>query len=172
MIFIICIVVGIIGVFGILWISSGSLNYLENQVPKGSEWYSIHPEHLESRFGWKVQEYTRNILKIFLIWLIAIYRRISKEVTIKQVVKKKVREFLYDHTPNGVRHPSEFWHRVRHTAPTKNEPQMVSQPEKPKRVRKPKAPRSEPVTLSEISPSELESGIAPDEPSLDIDYKG
>jgi hypothetical protein len=144
MIFIICIVVGIIGIFGILWISSGSLRYLENQPPKGSEWYVIHPENLESHLGRKLQEYARSLLKFALIWLIQAYRKISKEITIKQVVKKKVRAFLYDHTPDGVRHPSEFWSRVRHTDAPKVE--------KPKRTRKPKVVIEEVVITEEITP--------------------
>lgn len=124
MIFIICIVIGIIGLVGTLWVSSGSLRYLENQVAKGSEWYRIHPEHLGSHLGAKFEEYVRHLLKLLLIWLIQIYRRISKEVTIKQVVKKKVREFLSDHTPGTTRHPSEFWNRVRHTETKKAKPSV------------------------------------------------
>lgn len=164
MIFIICIAIGIVGILGTLWLSSGSLRYLENQVPKGSEWYSIHPENLESRLGFKIQEQLRNLMKLLLIWLIAVYRRISKEVTIKQTVKKKVREFLYDHSPNGVRHPSEFWNRVKH-APSA---ELV---EKPKRTRKPKAVQAPEPVSSEISLSELESGSISEDPFLGIDNK-
>jgi hypothetical protein len=65
-----------------------------------------------------------------LIWLIAIYREISKEITIKQTLKKRVRTFLYEHTPEGVRHPSDFWHRVRHDKKNKQPIQSPSSRER------------------------------------------
>jgi hypothetical protein len=111
---IILIILGGLGIAGTIWLSKG---YRSKQfaVPKGSEWFSISPEVLESELSMRIQEKFRRFLKIILIWMIALYRRLSKEITVKQVLKKKVREFLYDHTPEGVRHPSDFWHRVRHT---------------------------------------------------------
>ncbi len=113
MIFIICLALGIIGTVGILWFSSGSLHYLENPVPKGQEWFRLHPEHIEARFAGHIRERIRELLKDILVVLIGWYRAISKKITIKQVVKKKVRAFLYDHKPDGERHPSAFWNQVK-----------------------------------------------------------
>ncbi len=108
------VILGGLGIIGTIWISSE--NYKSRDpIPKGSEWFSVSPEILESELSMRIQEKFRGFLKIVLIWMIALYRRVSKEVTVKQVLKKKVRAFLYDHTPEGVRHPSDFWHRVRHT---------------------------------------------------------
>lgn len=111
---IILIILGGLGIIGTIWLSKGYQSK-ESIIPKGSEWFSISPEVLESELSMRIQEKFRKFLKVVLIWMIALYRRVSKEVTVKQVLKKKVREFLYDHTPEGVRHPSDFWHKVRHT---------------------------------------------------------
>lgn len=111
---IVLMVLGSLGVIGTIWIS-GSFKSRETVIPRGSEWFSISPEIFESEVSMKIQDKFRGLLKVILIWMIALYRRVSKEVTVKKVLKKKVREFLYDHTPEGVRHPSEFWNRVRHS---------------------------------------------------------
>ncbi len=110
---IILIVLGLIGVIGTVWVS-GSFKARETTISKGSEWFSISPEVLESELTMRIREHFRNLLKALLIWMIGWYRKISKEITVKQVLKKQVRTFLYDHTPEGIRHPSDFWHRVRH----------------------------------------------------------
>ena len=110
---IILMVLGALGVVGIVWIS-GSFKSRETIIPRGSEWFSISPVILESELSMHIREKFRNFLKVILVWMIALYRRISKEITVKQVLKKQIRSFLYDHTPEGVRHPSEFWHRVKH----------------------------------------------------------
>ncbi len=107
------IILGSLGVLGTIWLSSG-FKSKTTTISRGSEWFSISPEVLESKLSVRFQEKLRAFLKIVLIWMIALYRRLSKEITVKQVLKKKVRAFLYDHTPEGVRHPSEFWHKVRH----------------------------------------------------------
>jgi hypothetical protein len=111
---IVLIVLGGIGIVGTIWISSASFKSKETTIPRGSEWFSVSPDVLESELSLKAREGFRGALKVLLIWMISLYRRVSKEVTVKQVLKKKVRAFLYDHTPEGVRHPSEFWSRVRH----------------------------------------------------------
>ncbi len=122
------IVLGGLGIIGTIWISSG--NYKSRDpIPRGSEWFSVSPEILESGLSIRIQEKFRAFLKILLIWMIALYRRVSKEVTVKQVLKKKIRAFLYDHTPEGVRHPSEFWHRVRHTEKKTKESDVIEQGE-------------------------------------------
>lgn len=108
------IILGALGVIGSIWLSSG-FKSRATTIPRGSEWFSISPEILESELSMRIQERFRKFLKTLLIWMIALYRRVSREITVKQVLKKKVRAFLYDHTPEGVRHPSEFWHKVRHT---------------------------------------------------------
>jgi hypothetical protein len=110
---IILMVLGALGVIGITWIS-GSFKSRETTIPRGSEWFSISPDVLESELSMHIRERFRNLLKVILVRMIALYRRVSKEITVKQLLKKQVRAFLYDHTPEGVRHPSEFWHRVRH----------------------------------------------------------
>ncbi len=114
------IILGSLGIFGTIWISSASIKSRETTIPRGTEWFSISPEVVESELSMRIQEKFKNFLKIILIWMIALYRKVSREVTVKKVLKKKVREFLYDHTPEGVRHPSEFWHRVRHTEKKKS----------------------------------------------------
>ncbi len=114
MIFIILIVLGLAGILGTLWFSYGSLRYIEYPVPKGSEWFALSPETFESGFALRARKAIRGLIKLLLIWLIHLYRSVSKEIRVKQVVKQKVREFLYDHTPEGVRHPSEFWSHVKH----------------------------------------------------------
>lgn len=113
MIFTILIILGIIGITGTLWMSSASLRYAENPIPRGDEWWNITPEGIESSLGNRLRESSKNLIKKVLIWLIGIYRNISKKVTVKQTIKKKVREFLYEHTPDGERHPSDFWSRVK-----------------------------------------------------------
>ena len=119
MIFIILIVIGVLGMIGTLSVSSGSLRYKEHPVAKGSEWFSVNPEVLESRLGAKIREETRGLIKIILIWLIKQYRDLSQKITVKQTVKKKIRAFLYDHDPDGKLNPSEFWNQVRHPQKTK-----------------------------------------------------
>ncbi len=114
MIFIICIVVGIIGIVGILWISSASIRYLENPIAHGTEWFQFHPEYFQSGITSYFQKHARYFLKKILIWLIAVYRKLAQKITVKQMVKKKIREFLYDHSTEGKKHPSEFWNKVRH----------------------------------------------------------
>lgn len=98
---------------GSVWLSNG-FKSRTTTIPRGSEWFSISPDILESELSARIQEKFRKVLKTLLIWMIALYRKISKEITVKQALKKQVRTFLYDHTPEGVRHPSEFWHKVRH----------------------------------------------------------
>ena len=126
---IVLVIIGAIGVIGTIWVSA-SFKARETTIPKGSEWFSISPEIVESEISMRLREKFRNLLKQILIWMIAWYRKVSKEITIKQALKKQVRTFLYDHTPEGVRHPSEFWHRVRHTD-KKHTPRIDSNPETP-----------------------------------------
>lgn len=115
MIFVILIVLGIVGMVLTIWISSASLRYIENPaVAHGDEWFITSPEKIESAITLQIQKGFRNLVKVILIWLLAVYRDMSQKVTVKQTLKKKIRAFLYDHTPHGVRHPSEFWHLVRH----------------------------------------------------------
>ena len=137
MIFIVLVIVGIIGMIGTIWLSSASLRYAENPIEPGSEWFSLSPETIEQTISAKFRQEFRAFLKIVLIWLIAIYRKLSEKITIKQTVKKHVRGFLYDHSADGVRHPSEFWNKVRKS-------------DKPKTVRR-KSKKSESIdnTLTE-----------------------
>jgi hypothetical protein len=113
MIFIVLVIVGVLGMIGTIWLSSASLRYAENPIEPGSEWFSLSPETIEQTVSAKIRQEFRKLLKVVLIWMIALYRRVSEKITIKQTVKKHVRGFLYDHTPDGIRHPSEFWHKVR-----------------------------------------------------------
>lgn len=109
----ILIVFGGIGMASTLWLSSKVARH-KQPVPRGHEWFSISPDLLESELATTIQNLLKGILKTILVWTIALYRKISREITIKQVLKKKIRTFLYDHTSEGVRHPSEFLNRVRH----------------------------------------------------------
>lgn len=127
MIFIIIIIVGIIGMTGTLWLSGARLRYQEKNIPHGQEWFVIAPDKIESAITAQVRKGFRNLLKVILVWLLGWYRHLAKKITVKQLVKQRVRSFLYDHTPDGVRHPSEFWHRVKHPHPKK--PTMVVETE-------------------------------------------
>lgn len=112
--FIVLIVIGLAGTAGTVWFARGGLRFAEYPVPaRGQEWFALSPELVESAFTMRARQAARNLLKRLLIWLIRIYREISRRITVKQAVKRKVREFLYDHTPEGVRHPSEFWSRAK-----------------------------------------------------------
>ena len=135
MIFIVLIALGIVGTIGTIWLSSASLRYLENPIPSGNEWFSVSPEKMESMIGMKIRQESRKVLKIVLIWLIGIYRKISQKITLKQTVKKHVRGILYDHAPEGVRHPSEFWNQVKSTT---------------KRVHKKRTPKTKGLTTEHI----------------------
>lgn len=111
MIYIILIVLGLVGISTTLWISHPKWSH--THTPSGDAWYILHPENFESG----VIQYARSLLRAWikwlLIWMIHWYRRLSEKVTVKQVLKKKIRGFLYEHTHDSIRHPSEFWNKVR-----------------------------------------------------------
>lgn len=111
MIFAILIGVGLIGISLTLWVSHPKLYSAEplTQEP----WYILHPENFESGLIEEMRKVFRNLLKWILIHLIALYRQISEKVTVKQVLKKRIRAFLYEHRNGDERNPSEFWHKVR-----------------------------------------------------------
>lgn len=109
MIFIILVIVGSMGVLGTLYLSSG----IPSQDQAVSPWYTLHPENFQTGLTQAVRIWIKNLLKVALIWMIRKYRTISEKVTVKQVLKQKVRKFLYEHEPGTVRHPSEFWNKVR-----------------------------------------------------------
>jgi len=111
---IILIGVGIIGILGTIWLTQARVRSVEFPIHKDHEWFRISPEKIEAVIGTRIREHVRAFLKIILIWMLRIYRRVSGKITIKKVLKQKVREFLYEHTPTSIRHPSEFWHKVRH----------------------------------------------------------
>ena len=123
---IIFIVIGGIGIAGTLWLSSSRIRSRGITISKGSEWFTISPDVLEAELSMSLREKFRMMLKIVLIWMIALYRKLAREITVKQILKKKVRAFLYDHTPEGIRHPSEFWHRVHHKT-SRSSPGSASQ---------------------------------------------
>lgn len=111
MIYIILAVVGSIGIALTLWLDHPRLRAVDTY--EGDPWYVFHPENFESG----VIQYARSIirfwLKRMLIALIALYRIVSQKITIQQTVKKSIRAFLYEHTHDGIRKPSEFWEKVR-----------------------------------------------------------
>ena len=111
MIYTILIVIGALGILGTLWISHPKLYAPE--TPEGDAWYVLHPENFESGITYRARMILRSIVKWLLIKLIEAYRKISERVTVKETLKKKVREFLYEHSHDTVRRPSEFWSKVR-----------------------------------------------------------
>ena len=131
MIYCILIVVGALGIAGTLWTSHP--RFQMQDVPEGDAWYVLHPENFESGIVQRIRAIARGILKVTLIWMIAAYRKLSERITVKQTLKRKIRGFLYEHSNDGARHPSEFWNKVRSTPGTK--------PRKPRHV-----PHAEPPT--------------------------
>lgn len=111
MIYTILIIVGALGILGTLWTSHPKL-YAE-ETPSGDAWYVLHPENFESGITHRARALLRSAVKWLLIRLIQLYRRISEKVTVKETLKKKIREFLYEHSNDTVRKPSEFWNKVR-----------------------------------------------------------
>ena len=122
MIFIICIVLGVLGIFGTMWIASADVRSIEYTIPHGKEWFSLAPETDDSAVKNIIRTKIRAVLKVVLIWLIAVYRDLSKKITVKQAVKQKVREFLYEHDRTSVHIPSDFITKVKSVAPKKRLP--------------------------------------------------
>lgn len=108
MIFIILIAIGIIGIAGLLWLSEGNLRTAESPVAPGREWYAIPSDVFETSLAVAIKKRFRLLIKDLLLFLIKVYRRISREIRIKEMVKAKVREFLYEHDRSLTRGPSEF----------------------------------------------------------------
>lgn len=106
-------IIGIVGITGTLWISSGIIRSQEFPITPGSEWFRFNPEHFQLGFRSYFQNHFRSILKRVLILLIALYRKIAQKITLKQVIKKRVREFLYEHNQHHEGSPSDFWSKVR-----------------------------------------------------------
>ena len=111
MIYSLLIIVGLLGILGTLWISHPRLHSAEQ--PSGDPWYVLHPENFESGVIEQLRTLTRAVIKWILIWMISIYRKLSEQITVKEVLKKKIRGFLYEHTHDSIRHPSEFWNKVK-----------------------------------------------------------
>jgi hypothetical protein len=103
----------LVGISTTLWMSHS--RFAHTKTPQGDPWYVLHPENFESGVIQYMQALARTWLKWFLIWTIHFYRKLSEKVTVKQVLKKKIRGFLYEHTHDTIRHPSEFWNKVRTT---------------------------------------------------------
>lgn len=118
MISIILIVIGILGIGVTLWMSHPKLYH--DAVPEGDPWYVLHPENFESGLIQSARNWLRSLIKILLIAMIGIYRKLSEKITVKQVLKKKIRGFLYEHANQGVRNPSEFWNKVRKVPKTRS----------------------------------------------------
>ncbi len=113
MVFIILIVIGIIGIASTLWLSNARLRAAEFPVEPGHEWFSVPTDVFETSLVIAIKKRLRSMLKIILIWLLNLYRKISREIKIKQVVKQKVRAFLSDHDHNHPHTPSEFLKTVK-----------------------------------------------------------
>lgn len=111
MIFAILIGVGLIGIGLTLWVSHPEIHSAE--PPTKEPWFILHPENFESGPIEEFRKFFRKILKWILVRLITLYRRVSEKVTVKQVLKKRIRAFLYEHRSEDERNPSEFWHKVR-----------------------------------------------------------
>lgn len=108
MIFVILIIIGFIGIVGTLWLSSAKARTTEGSIT-GPAWYSLSPGQIESAASAAVQSRFRELLRILLHWMIGQYRNVSKKITVKQEVKKRVRAFLYEHREGGARNPSAMW---------------------------------------------------------------
>lgn len=113
MIYIILIVLGLLGISTTLWISHPRWSH--PTPPSGDAWYILHPENFESGVIQYFRSLLRTSIKWLLIWMIHWYRKLSEKVTVKQVLKKKIRGFLYEHSHDSNRNPSEFWNKVRKT---------------------------------------------------------
>lgn len=111
MIFIILITVGLLGIIGTLWLSHPSFYHREQ--PSTEPWYVLHPENFESGLVEEIRKLIRNLLKWVLIRMIALYKALSERITVKQVLKKRIRAFLYEHRTGDDRKPSDFWNKVR-----------------------------------------------------------
>ncbi len=116
MIFAILIAVGLVGVLFTLWINHPRV--YTPLPPTGEPWFVLHPENFESGIIEELRKLFRNMLKWILIRLIALYRDLSEKITVKQMLKKRIRAFLYEHRQHNERNPSEFWHKVRKNTPT------------------------------------------------------
>ena len=112
MLYIILIIIGTAGALTTLWLSHPKIALRE--TPTGDPWYILHPENFESGVIQHIRSIARTALKWILIWLIAAYRKLSEKITVKQVLKKKIRGFLYEHSHDSIRHPSEFLNKIRH----------------------------------------------------------
>lgn len=117
MLYIILIIIGTVGALTTLWLSHPKIALRE--TPAGDPWYILHPENFESGVIQHIRKTARAILKLVLIWMIAAYRKLSEKITVKQVLKKKIRGFLYEHSHDSARQPSEFWNKVRHPVKTR-----------------------------------------------------
>ena len=113
MVFAILIVIGIIGIAGTLWLTDARVRAAEFPVAPGHEWFSVPEDVFETSLAIALRKRFRSLLKTILIWMLAKYRKISREITIKQVVKQKVRAFLSDHDHNHPHAPSEFLKTVK-----------------------------------------------------------
>lgn len=116
MIFAILIGVGFIGIALTLWVSHPKMYY---ERPLSEEpWYVLHPENFESGLIEELRRWFRELLKWVLIRMIALYRALSEKVTVKQMLKKRIRAFLYEHRNGEERNPSPFWNKVRKERPS------------------------------------------------------
>ncbi|MDB4983913.1 MAG: hypothetical protein JWM20_92 [Patescibacteria group bacterium] len=113
MVFAILIVIGIIGIVGTLWLSGARVRATEFPVEPGHEWFAVPEDVFETSLAIAVKKRFRSMLKVILLWSLEHYRRVSREITIKQVVKAKVRKFLTDHDHLHPHAPSEFLKTVK-----------------------------------------------------------
>lgn len=110
MIFIICIVIGILGIVGTLWLAQKPQSIA---LPTKKSWVIIHPDVWESHISQYFVETFREAFKELLIWMLVQYRKIARRITVKQVVKKRIRNFLAEPKPEVPTEPSEFWNNVK-----------------------------------------------------------
>lgn len=110
MIFIICIVIGILGIMITLWIAQKPESIA---FPEKKAWVTIHPEVWESHISSYLIDSFREILKEILISLLHFYRTLSKKITVKKVVKQHIRKFLTEPRPETPAKTSPFWEQVR-----------------------------------------------------------
>lgn len=110
MIFIICIVIGILGIVITLWIAQKPQSIV---FPEKKSWIMIHPEVWESHMSSYVIESSREFLKEILLMMIYLYRSVSKKILIKKMIKQQIRKFLSTTSPKHPNKSSLFWEEVK-----------------------------------------------------------
>lgn len=113
MVFIIGIVIGILGLGTLLFVASASRRHRTNPpIAQGDEWFSHNITRLESHIQQSFEKGFRIVVKNILLWMVDLYRSLARKITVKELAKKKIRQFLSDQNTSEHRTPSAFWKKV------------------------------------------------------------